>query len=101
MLGGAEAPPNFFPFVFEGYTVDREIFTLKMIRVKSFHGVKCSRFVRSATVTSAWCVLSVESTTRYRERQISLAVTLWLSRVVVDWTFTSVGVDVRARLFVD
>ena len=51
--------------------------------------------------TSAWCVLSVESTTRYRESQVSLAVTLWLSRVVVDWTCTSVGVDVRARLFVD
>ena len=31
----------------------------------------------------------------------ALAVTLWLSKVVVDWTFTSVGVDVRTRLFVD
>ena len=41
--------------------------------------------------TSAWCV---ESTTRYRESQVLLAVTLWLSRVVVDWTFTSVGIRV-------
>ena len=48
VLGGAEAPPNFLAFVFEGYNVDREMFTLKIIRVKNFHGVKFSRFVRSA-----------------------------------------------------
>ena len=32
--------------------------------------------------------------------QISLAVTLWLSGVVVDWTFTPGGVDMHAHLFV-
>ena len=31
---------------------------------------------------------------------LSLAVMLWLSGVVVDWTFTSGGVDVRAHLLV-
>ena len=35
------------------------------------------------------------------ESQVSLAVTLWLSGVVVDLTFTPGGVDVRARLFVN
>ena len=30
-----------------------------------------------------------------------MAVTLWLSGIVVDRTFTLRGVDVRARLFVD
>ena len=44
---------------------------------------------------SAPCVPSVESTTSYWESQVLLAVTLWLSGVVVDRTFTSVGVDVR------
>ena len=29
-------------------TVDREIFALKIIRVKNYRGVKFSRFVRSA-----------------------------------------------------
>ena len=33
--------------------------------------------------------------------RVSLPVTLWLSGIVVDWTFTSEGVDVHARLFVD
>ena len=37
----------------------------------------------------------------YQESQLSLVVTLWLSGVVVDRTFTPGGVDVRARLFVD
>ena len=39
--------------------------------------------------------------TRYRENQVSLVVTLWLSGVVVDRTFTPGGVDVCACLFVD
>ena len=34
-------------------------------------------------------------------REVSLAVTLWLSGVVLDRTFTSGGVDVHACLFVD
>ena len=38
---------------------------------------------------------------RYRESQLSLAVMLWLSGVVVDRTFTLGGVDMSARLFVD
>ena len=33
------------------------------------------------------------------ENQVSLAVTLWLSGVVVDRTFTSGGVDVRAQAY--
>ena len=45
---------------------------------------------------SAWSVCSVESTTRYRESQVLLAVTLWLSGVVIDQTFTLAGVDVHA-----
>ena len=35
------------------------------------------------------------------ESQVLLAVMLWLSGVVIDRTFTSGGVDVGARLFVD
>ena len=35
------------------------------------------------------------------ESQVSLAVTLWLSGVVVDRAFTLGGVDMRARLFID
>ena len=50
---------------------------------------------------STHSVSSVQSTTRYWESQISLAVMLWLSRVVVNRTFTSGGVNVHARLFGD
>ena len=42
---------------------------------------------------------SVWYTTWYQESQVSLAVTLWMSGVVVDSTFTLEGVDVLARLF--
>ena len=37
----------------------------------------------------------------YRERQLLLVVTLWLSGVVVDWTLTLGSVDIRAHLLVD
>ena len=37
----------------------------------------------------------------YLESQLSLVVMLWLSGVVIDRTFSSGGVDMRARLFVD
>ena len=37
----------------------------------------------------------------YRESQLSLVVTLWLSGVVVDRAFTSGGGDARGRLFID
>ena len=32
-------------------------------------------------------------------KQVSLAVMLWLSGVVVDWAFISGGVDVRADTY--
>ena len=32
---------------------------------------------------------------------MSLVVTLWLSGVVIDWTFTSGGVDIGTHLFID
>ena len=41
------------------------------------------------------------STTRYQKSQVTLAVTLWLSGVVIDQTFTLRGLDVCTRLFVD
>ena len=67
------------------YTVDREIFTLKIIRVKNFRGVKFSWFclIRKIFLTvdsydvdeSAWRVSGVySSTTRYQESQGLLAV---------------------------
>ena len=66
------------------YTVDREIFMLKIICVKNFRGVKFSRFcsIREIFLTvdgydvdeSAWRVSGVYSTTRYQENQVLLAV---------------------------
>ena len=50
---------------------------------------------------NAWSIPSIWFTTRYRESQLSLTITLWLSGVVVDWTFTSGGVEMRACLFID
>ena len=46
--------------------------------------------------TTAWSVPSIQSTTRYRESQVSLA-------IVVDQTFTSgvVGLHTCAHLFID
>ena len=49
--------------------------------------------------TSAWSAPSVSSATRYQENQVSLAVTLWLSGVVIDRTFTSGGVEVRMQAY--
>ena len=74
---------------FVDHTVDQEI--------KDFRGVEFSRFVPCVRTiwTIAWSVLNVQSATKYRENQVSLAVTLWLSVVVIDRTFTSEGVDVR------
>ena len=43
----------------------------------------------------------LERSTRYPENQVSLAVMLWLSGVVIDQTFTLGGVDVHACLLVD
>ena len=40
------------------------------------------------------------SITRNCKSRVKLAVTLWLSGIVIDWTFTLGSVDVRARLFV-
>ena len=48
---------------------------------------------------NAWSVPSIKFTTRYGESQVSLAITLRLSGVVVDWTITSRSVD--AFSFVD
>ena len=44
MPGGAEAPPNFGPFIFEGYTVGLKIFMLKIFCIEvfmvlNFHGL--------------------------------------------------------------
>ena len=47
---------------------------------------------------TTWSFPIVKSTTGLRESQVSLAVTLWLSGVVINQTFTSGGVDVHARL---
>ena len=38
-------------------------------------------------------------TTKYQESQLLLVVTLWLSGVVVDWTFTSGGGDVCVHAY--
>ena len=50
-------------------------------------------------ITSTWGVSSVQPTTRYWESQVSLAVTLWLSGEVIDWTFTLGGEDVHAQAY--
>ena len=51
--------------------------------------------------TGAWSIVSVLYTTRYQESQVLLAVTLWLSGIVVNRTFTLGGVDVHTCLFVN
>ena len=91
-------------------SVDREIFTLKIICTKKFGVDKFSQFVRSAKFVVTVdgykmnkcleCFLVFSQLPRYRESQLSLVITLWLSGVVVDWKSTSGGVDIRARLLV-
>jgi len=80
----------------KSYTVDREIFALKIIRVKIFRVDKFSRFrsIREIIWTSAWRVCGFSSTTRYQENQ-------GLFAVVTNRTFTSGSVDLRASLFTD
>ena len=78
--------------------------TLKIIRVKNFCIVKFSRFrsIREIFLAVDYCNMDelLESSwrlvyyTRYQESQGSLA-------VVVDRTFTSWSVDLRASLFTD
>ena len=65
-------------------------------------GVKLRRCV----IENVWgfCapdLLITTAVTRHWQSQVSLAVTLWLSGVVVNQTFTLGGVDVRACLFID
>ena len=71
--------------------VDQEIFTSKIIRVKIFvvyfHGLfHLQNF------------LTVDGY-NMNENQVSLAVMLWLSGVVVDWVFISGDVDVCAETY--
>ena len=85
-------------------TVDWEIFMLKIICVKNFHGVK---FLQFRSIREFFLLTvdghnkdkrleqpSIWSTTRYQESQVSLA-------VVVDWTFISGGMDFCTRLCID
>ena len=62
--------------------------------VKFFLTVDYCNIPLTTIWTSAWRVPGVQSTTRYQESQGSLA-------VVVDQTFTSWSVDLRASLFTD
>ena len=86
------------------HTVDREIFMLKIIRVKIFHVVKFSqsRSIREIFLTvddynmdkrleSSWGLVY---STRYQESQGSLT-------VVINRTFNSGSVDLRTSLFTD
>ena len=65
-------------------TVDWEIFTLKIIRVINFRGVKFSRYA-----PSFW------STTRYQESQVLLTIVVNLTLPQGVWT------SARACLFID
>ena len=65
---------------------------------KNFCGVKVSRFhsihrLMIIMWMCAWRVSSVQSTTRYQESQVSLAV-----YIVVDQTFTCVDLHTQAYL---
>ena len=85
-------------------TVNREIFTLKIIHVKNFRVIKFSQFhlIRKFFLTDDDCNMDelLESswrlvyTTRYQESRGSFA-------VVVDLTFNSGNVDLHTNLFTD
>ena len=76
---------------------------LKIICVKNFRGVK---FLQFHSIRKIFLKVdgynkderleqpSIWSTTRYQESQVSLA-------VVIDWTFTSGGMDICTRLCID
>ena len=53
--------------------------------------------------TSAWRIPSIQCITRYmyRESKVALDITLWLSGVIGDRTFTLGGMDVHASLFIE
>ena len=78
---------------FVDHTVDQEIFTLKIIHIKKFCGFKFSWFVPSTNFFLMFDHYNMD------ENQVSVAVTLWLSGVVIDQTFTSGSVDVRTQAY--
>ena len=91
-------------FIYTSDTVDREIFALKIIRVKIFRVDKFSRFrsIREIFFTVGDCNMD--------ERLESLWLLVYyqvyqenrgLLAVVIDRTFTSRSVDLRASLFTD
>ena len=77
--------------MFVDHTIVREIFTIKIIHEKKF--VVLLRFVPYAKF-----FLMVDSY-NMNENQVSLAVMLWLSGVVLNRAFTSGGVDVRTETY--
>ena len=85
------------------HTVDREIFTLKIIRVKNFHVVK---FSRSRSIREIF--LTVDDCNMNERLESSLCLVYCqvsgepgIVSVIVDWTFNSGSVDLLASLFTE
>jgi len=84
-----------------GTTIDRDIFMLIIIRVKIFRGVKFLQFAQSATFFNSGQLHCGRTFLVFSLLPGIRRARYHLMCIVVNRTFTSAGVDLRAHLFMN